>query len=169
MKRHLLTACLMISTISVTGGVVAQLQAAPPFPFFGSQKGEAAKAQINWQKDIFTAHKLAQQQNKPMLLVFGADWCGFCKKLEAQTLTQPQLADYINKNFIPVHLDADKDQKVTQILDVESLPCTIVLSPTADLMGRIDGFFAPEPFYRKLVAAKTGPNPVQPVSQVKAE
>ena len=78
---------------------LAVSQAAPPFGF------AKPKSEIQWADDIFAAHKLSQSQNKPMLLVFGADWCGYCKKLEQQTLTQPQLVEYINKTYIAVHLD----------------------------------------------------------------
>ncbi len=127
---------------------LAVAHAAPPFGF------AKPKSEIEWADDIFAAHKLAQAQNKPMLLVFGADWCGYCKKLEQQTLTNPQLVEYINKTYIAVHLDADKDEKVTEILEVKGLPCTIILSPDADLLGRIEGFHQPSAFYQKLATAK---------------
>ena len=109
---------------------------------------------ISWQKNLKDAHRVALQQNKPMMLVFGAEWCGFCKKLEKTTLANPQLAKYINSTFVSVHIDVDEEEKVAQILDVKSLPCTIILSPEADLLGRFEGFMQPAPMYHKLVSAK---------------
>ncbi len=115
--------------------------------------GPITKA-IAWQPSLKAAHKVALEQNKPMLLVFGADWCSWCKKLEKTTLSNPQLAKYINSSFVSVHIDFDEEPKIVQILDVKSLPCTIVLSPDADLLGRYDEFMEPSPMYKKLVAAR---------------
>ncbi len=109
---------------------------------------------IAWQPSLRDAHKLAVQQNKPMMLIFGAEWCGFCKKLEKNTLTNPQLAKYINSTFVSVHIDVDEEQKVAQILDVKSLPCTIILSPNADLLSRFEGCKQPNEMYQKLVTAQ---------------
>ena len=109
---------------------------------------------ISWQKSLKDAHRVALQQNKPIMLVFGAEWCGFCKKLEKTTLSNPQLSKYINSTFVSVHIDVDEEEKVAQILDVKSLPCTIILSPEADLLGRFEGFMQPAPMYQKLVSAK---------------
>ena len=119
---------------------------------------------LNWQSDIFAAHKVSVQQGKPMLLVFGADWCFYCKKLEKTTLAEPEMVQYINQNFVPVHIDVDKDKKVASILEVKSLPCTVVLSPNADLLGRIEGFEQAPSLYRKLAAAKQQQVRIAPAS-----
>jgi thiol-disulfide isomerase/thioredoxin len=116
--------------------------------------GKPENEAITWQKSLKDAHKLAVQQNKPMMLVFGAEWCGFCKKMEKTTLNNPQLAKYINGTFVSVHIDVDDEEQVAKILDVKSLPCTIILSPEADLLGRFEGFMQPAPMYQKLVSAK---------------
>lgn len=108
---------------------------------------------ITWQTSLKAAHKLAREQNKPMLLVFGAEWCGYCKKLEKTTLENAQLAKYINTTFVSVHIDVDEEEKIAQILDVKSLPCTIVLSPGADLLGKFEGYMQPAPMYQKLDSA----------------
>lgn len=108
---------------------------------------------ITWQPNLKQAHKVAREQNKPMLLVFGAEWCGYCKKLEKTTLENPQLAKYINTTFVSVHIDVDDEEKVAQILEVKSLPCTIILSPGADLLGRFEGYMQPAPMYQKLASA----------------
>lgn len=46
----------------------------------------------------------------------------------------------IEREFVPVHLDFNKDSKVAKILEVESLPCTVALSPQADLLHKAIGF-----------------------------
>lgn len=158
MPRKTLAAIAVAAALA--GGGIATY-AAPPFSLFGSRQERPKKQDIQWQTDLFAAHKLSQQHNKPMLIVFGAEWCGYCKKMEAQTLTQPEVAGYINAHFIPVHLDADKEERVTKILEIESLPCSVVLSPNADLLGRIDGYVAAETFQRRLSASRENMNQLQ--------
>lgn len=119
---------------------------------------------LKWHKDIFAAHKEAVRTGKPMLLVFGADWCVFCKKLEQTTLAEPEMVKYINGNFVPVHLDVDRDKKVASILEIKSLPCTVVLSPDADVLGRIEGFAKAPALYKQLAAAKKLQEGVSPAS-----
>ncbi len=75
-----------------------------------------------------------------MLIVCGGPWCVYCKKLEREVLSHPTIAKYINTAFIAVHLDSEKDQRAVQILEVKSLPTTIILSPEADLLGSVEGF-----------------------------
>ncbi len=126
-------------------GLAADVGAAGPF---------SKTEELNWEKDIHAARSVAVREGKPMLLVFGAEWCTFCKKMEKSTLANPQMVKYINSTFVPVHIDVDKDPRVAKILEVESLPCTIILSPQADLLGRIDGYENPADLYKKLTAAK---------------
>lgn len=144
----------LLSSLCVAG--LSTSLVAGPFGF-GEKKSEG----VQWQTDLRAAHKLAVAQNKPMLVVFGADWCGYCKKLERETLAHPQLVEYVNEKFIPVHLDADKDEKVTEILGVKGLPCTVVLSPSAEEVARIEGFHQPSGFYQKLTAAEQSFQQVQ--------
>lgn len=109
---------------------------------------------VEWHDSLQEAHKQAKAENKPMLVVFDATWCTYCKKLEKETLNSPEIVKYINETFVPVHLDVDKEKKVAEILEVKGLPCTVVLSPNADLLGRIKGYQTPGPFYQKLAAAR---------------
>lgn len=126
---------------------VSSLKAAPPL--FGGSGDE-----VQWQTSLQAAHQLAVAQNKPIMIVFGADWCGYCKKLEKQTLAAPDVARYINQHFVPVHLDLDKEQRIGQILEVQSLPCTVIVNANAELVGRIEGYYTPGPFQEKLTSAR---------------
>ncbi|WP_437203646.1 thioredoxin family protein [Planctomicrobium sp. SH664] len=142
----------VVTAVSLSVGMLSiAVVAAPPTLGFGQKP---AAVPIRWQSDLRAAHRQAVAENKPIMIVFGAEWCGFCKKLEKQTLETPQMSQYINESFIPVHLDLDKEKRIGEILEVEALPCTIILSPNADLLGRIDGYHKPDPFHQKLAAAR---------------
>jgi thioredoxin-like negative regulator of GroEL len=120
-----------------------------------------AKSKINWQKTLRTAHDAAVEHHKPLLLIFGASWCTFCHKLHRETLTEPALAALINRDFIPLALDFDKDTRVVEILEVEQLPCTIVLNSEADLLLKYVGFAKPDAFQKKLQSALTKQKEIQ--------
>jgi len=119
---------------------------------------------LNWKADIFVGHQESVRSGKPMLLVFGAEWCVFCKKLEQTTLAEPEMVKYINGNFVPVHIDVDHQKKVASILKVKSLPCTIVLSPDAEVLGRIEGYAKAPSLHKRLVTAHKQMSEIAPAS-----
>lgn len=120
------------------------------------QLAAPAADQIEWFTDLYEAHQVSIQTGRPMMIVFGAEWCHYCKQLESQTLSQPQMIAYVNQHFVPVHLDMDKDRdkEVARILEVKPLPCTVVLSPQADLLGKILGYYDVPSFRMHLEEAR---------------
>lgn len=99
---------------------------------------------IRWQRDLQAAHRESIRLNRPVLIVFGAEWCHFCTKLEQESLGHPQVAQYINQAFIPLHLDFDQAQREAKILGVKAIPCVVALTPQAEMVGRLDGFASPQ-------------------------
>jgi thioredoxin-like negative regulator of GroEL len=120
---------------------------------------QTADGKLKWHKSLKAAHKLAIETDKPMLIVFGASWCHFCHKLE-------RLVAAIERDFIPVHLDFDRDAKIAKILEVERLPCTVILSPDADLLQKSEGY-ADYKGYIKILQASLEKRTA--ISQVKAQ
>ena len=130
-RRHF---CLGLLGSGVVLNCSAELaEAAPPFAAPPIQK-------IRWNYSLKAAHKIAIEQDKPLLIVFGASWCTFCHKLERETLGDKRITALVERNFIPVHLDFDRDAKIAKILEVERLPCTVILSPQADLLVKHEGY-----------------------------
>ena len=121
----------LIGSGLAVGSLAGLAEAGNPFP--GTTK-------VQWQKSLKSAQKLALQQDKPMMIVFGATWCTYCHKLDRETLADKRIVSFIEREFIPVHLDFDKESKVAKILEVERLPCTVFLTPQADLILRSEGF-----------------------------
>jgi thiol:disulfide interchange protein len=144
MQRQILTTFITAALIATLTAIATS---APPA--LGRSLFKSSKA-IVWQPNLQTAHRHAIAENKPIMIVFGADWCGFCTKLEKQTLSSPDVAQYVNDNFVSLHLDFDKEKRIREILEVESIPCIVVLSPNADLLGRISGFKTAAPLQLEL-------------------
>ena len=119
-----------------------------------ARAGSEGTQAVRWVGDLGTAKQLSERTGKPMLIVFGAEWCGYCTKLNDDTLSHPQVSRYINEGFVPVHLDLDEQKWAAKILEVRTLPCSVVLAPNADQLGRIVGYEEPSPFFQKLSAAR---------------
>lgn len=88
-----------------------------------------------------------------MLVVFGASWCTYCHKLERETLADKRITSLVEREFIPVHLDFDRDSKIAKVLEVEKLPCTVVLSPQADLLNKLEGYAQFKEYHQALQTA----------------
>lgn len=126
--------CLeLLGTGAALEGLARLAAATPP-------STEQTAKKIQWNHSLKAAHKLAIEQDKPLLIVFGASWCTYCHKLERETLGDKRITALVERDFIPVHLDFDRDAKVAKILEVERLPCTVVLSPQADLLSKYEGY-----------------------------
>lgn len=117
-----------------TFAVLAALAAAA----FPADKAHAAP--IVWHKDIRTALRASAEQHKPLMVMVGANWCGYCHKMLQQTFPDPALALRVNRQFVPVLLDADKQAEIVQKLRVDAMPTVLVISPERKIVGRIAGF-----------------------------
>ena len=72
-------------------------------------KKETPKAgKIPWEKDIATARKRALAEGKPMMIMMTATWCGPCKMLEAKTLSDPWVQQFL-LGFVLVKAYEDKE------------------------------------------------------------
>ncbi|MBX3250191.1 MAG: thioredoxin family protein [Myxococcales bacterium] len=63
-----------------------------------------AGAHITWHEDFDAATALAQQTRRPLLVDFGADWCGACQELEHEAMSDPRVVAEAQR-FIPVRID----------------------------------------------------------------
>ena len=137
-----------------------------------------APVHVDWTSDLAAAQKLAQQENKDLLLFFtGSDWCAFCIKLEEAVLTKPETADRISEHFIPVVLDfparkklpADVKQRNDELkaeLGIRGFPTLCAVDADMLPYGSIVGYKAPDAFWisfdritsirEELTAAKDG-------------
>jgi thioredoxin-like negative regulator of GroEL len=110
-------------------------------PEQNSQTSQAAPP-IEWVHDLKRARRISASTGRPMLIIVGGPWCQHCQKLETEVLGNSTVARYINSSFVPVHLDSQKDKRAVEILEVKSIPTTVVLNSEADLVGTVSGYVA---------------------------
>jgi thioredoxin-related protein len=118
---------------------------------FAQPKLPARKpATIQWHTNLRAAHKVAVTRDQPILVVVGGPNCGYCTKLEKETLADAGVTESIRRKFVAVHLDFERDRDICDALAIDSLPTVLVLSHEADVLGEQVGFCKKDQFNKLL-------------------
>ena len=81
---------------------------------FAALTTSAFAAKEGWLDDLAKAKAQASSEGKRILLDFtGSDWCGWCKKLDAEVFSQQEFKDYAAKNLVLVELDFPRSKTLT--------------------------------------------------------
>ena len=87
----------------------------------------AVQRTIKWQEHSNTALVISSVSGKPVLLYFTLDGCSACELMESRTFKDPEVAYFINENFIPIKINAEQEALIEQY-KVDRFPTIIVLS-----------------------------------------
>jgi thioredoxin 1 len=94
---------------------------------------------LNAHAEIAQALKLASQQHKRVLVVFGANWCFDCHVLDL-AFRRPDVAAVLTPNYVVVHVDVgeyDKNLDIMQQYEVpkaRGIPAIAVLDGSGKLL-----------------------------------
>jgi len=118
------------------------------------------RSKLEWQP-WNEAYKEAKKKDKVLLIDVYTEWCGWCKKMDADTYSKPDIAKLINKNFIPVKFNPELKQSYEvngqtmsgpELLSMLSggqrigYPTTFFLSTEKNKVQMVSGYKGPEDF-----------------------
>jgi Thioredoxin-related protein len=112
-----------------------------------------ASTESTWFNDYKKAQQEAKASNKFLLLDFtGSDWCGWCKRLEQEILSQSQFENYARENLVLLEVDFPRakpqspelrkqNQELAQQYQIEGFPTIVVLNGDGQKLWQYDGYF----------------------------
>ncbi len=104
----------------------------------------------------------AKAEHKILLVDFYADWCGWCKKMDAATYENESVKKLLNDNFVVAKLNPEEQGTVkftgktisygefSQAIQVTGYPTTGFFKNDSVFIGKVAGYFEPEKFIELL-------------------
>ena len=107
---------------------------------------------VNWAMSYDLAKQLAKQENKLIFVDVALSHCPPCKYLATKVYTDDEVANYINKNFIPVFYLADQDRLPVEVQNyfTGSTPTIMFIKPNGELFYSFIGARPPKVFLKIL-------------------
>ena len=109
-------------------------------------------APLGWHEDFARAQGYARKTHRPMLLNFtGSDWCIWCKRMQAETLSQKPFIAYASTNLLLVEVDfpnsppqTKERQEANEALklryNVSGFPTFVLVDAEGNELGRQVGY-----------------------------
>lgn len=94
----------------------------------------------------------AKTSGRPMLVDVYTEWCGWCRRMDADVYSRPEIRDYLRDRFVMVKLDAEASdparyegrsftsRTLAARFGVSGYPTTIFLRPAGDHLVNVPGY-----------------------------
>lgn len=114
----------------------------------------AEPAAIKWYSYQEGVEKM-KNENKKGFLHFYTDWCTYCKVMNANTFTDNKVINFLNENFIPILVNAEKQQDVAKNYNVSKFPNTFFIAEDISTVGSRPGYIPPDVMMDMLIYVQT--------------
>lgn len=76
---------------------------------------------LTWHTDVMKANEVSKSTNKPIFAFFtGSDWCGWCKKLQADVFSKSEFIQWAKKNVVLLELDFPRGKTLSPELQQQN-------------------------------------------------
>jgi len=115
-----------------------------------SEAKSGSDADIHWLTSLDEAMVFAEEQNKPIMIDFMAEWCPPCQKMEKTTFNQPDIIEKA-QSFVTLRIDVDKQAEVANKYHCNAekyggigIPNILFMTHKEKRLKHIIGYQAPE-------------------------
>jgi thioredoxin-related protein len=107
---------------------------------------------ITWEN----AKSLAQRENKNIFVDVYTSWCGPCKKMASTVFIDPKVNFYMEKNFVSISLDAEKekDSGFFKLFKASGFPSFYWLDSSGSLLDSKVGYMPVDSFIKASTASR---------------
>ena len=121
------------------------------------------KAEIKWLT-MEEAFNLNKKEPRKIFVDVYTDWCGWCKRMDKDTFANPEVAEYVNKNYYAVKLNAESDRtfklgeaemtdrQVARQMGVSGYPTVVFIHEDFRTIEPVSGYHQPAQFMKMLEA-----------------
>jgi thioredoxin-related protein len=121
----------------------------------GAASGLAAADTIEWHS-YEAGMARSKAETKKVFLHFYADWCTFCVEMDRKTFKDPAVIAALNRNFIPIRVDSDRNKEIAALFRVKGLPDSWFMDENGAVIGHRPGLIPPEQLLAILKVVMTG-------------
>ncbi len=109
---------------------------------------------LHWNEGM----EAARRTGKPVVVDVYTDWCGWCKRMDAEVFSRPDVSQYLAGHFVTVRLNAESGENVTwqghaysarslaSRFDVSSYPTTIFFTSSGEHLANVPGYLPRDRF-----------------------
>jgi thiol:disulfide interchange protein len=161
-----LAACAIVFTIPLSSPVDAK-EVMSVKEFTEGSKLDAQSSKLNakglkWNTELSKGLEQAKKEQKYVLADVYTDWCGWCKRLDADTFSDPGFVAFANQQFVCVKANAEdggEGQHAARENKVTGYPCALVYNNSGKVIGRISGYMKAKQYEDRLMAIIKNPSP----------
>lgn len=148
-KENVLVVVLMV--LAIAGGIIYNRSesSAPVIQAAVASEASAKTSEktnlamigtaIGWQ-DYTPGMATAAKGSKSIFLYFHAPWCTYCTKLKKTTFKDKKILAYLEKNFVSIQVNTDKNKVLSNEWKVKGLPTLWFLEPDGTKINSIPGY-----------------------------
>lgn len=104
------------------------------------QSRAADPVEIKWHDDYATAQSEAKAKSRPIWIQFTGPWCHYCVRMDRETFKDAKVARYARDHFVAVKLQSDVHERLALSYGLSSLPATVLIKPSGELISKREGF-----------------------------
>lgn len=130
--------CAIVLVVLLDAASLWAIPAGPAKPPRGAALAQEDIRSETWHRELGAAIREAQTDRKPILVLFEADFCLWCRKLQKE-MNDRGVQDELNR-WTLVKLDLDASQVDAVRLGVTAVPALRVLDSAGQAVARHDGF-----------------------------